>query len=639
MIVGSATGLLSVIFILAIKHLSIFLLELSEGKSWLLLILPACGAFFVGYIVKYLAPEAKGHGIPEVMLAVALRRGIIRPFVAVGKILASILTIGTGGSAGREGPIVQIGAAVGSSYSQFLKLGESRTITLLSAGAAAGIAATFNAPIAGVIFVTEVIMRNSGIREFSSLVIASVSSSVISHAFLGNEPAFHIPHHEMSNEMELPLFVLLGAICSLVGVLFIRTLFLSEIFFDKLKKIPSVSKPVMGALIYGPMLFLLPLLYGGGFPGIELALNGELCISILIILIFAKIIGTSICLGSGSSGGVFAPTLFVGAMTGAAFGKVVAVVFPGGSANSGAYAVIGMAAVFAACDRAPVTAILLVFEMTRDYSMILPLMFASVVSALLAEWMHKESIYTCKLKARGIDLNLAEGKNILELIKVKDCMTPFGQCFSVPPYLPLKDMESHFMHNQKRTALVVSSDGKLMGMMLIKDLYSRQELLHSGIVSDIARKKLVTLEPDDSLEEAALIFASSNFDSIPVMSNKRRKICIGELSRNNLADACSKAFASGETRKKHIGKLKIEDASQTEFAEYAIHEDDSASGKTIAELSLPEKCNIVALYRGKEIIAPRGSTDLRPGDTVLALCEDEEDFIAALKKNYGSSDK
>ncbi|MEI6899952.1 MAG: chloride channel protein, partial [Bacteroidota bacterium] len=379
LIVGIATGLLAVYFIKAIFLLTDLFKGMALEKNWLYIFLPAMGGLIIAPIFRFLAPEAKGHGVPDVILTVAAGRGLIRPIVVFAKSIGSIITISTGGSVGREGPIVQIGAGIGSSVAQLLKLNEGKTISLLGCGAAAGLSATFNAPIAGVIFVTEVIMRKASLREFTSVVVASVSASAISRAMLGDDPAFHIdlPFFQMKSSWELSLFLLLGIVSALIGVLFIKTLLYSEETFEKAKKIPNILKPAFGGLIFGLLLYSLPQLYGPGFPIIEKSLNGDLILPLLVVLIFAKIIATSICVGSGSSGGVFAPALFIGSMTGGAFGKVVKDFFPNFVTEPRVYAIVGMAAVFGAAARAPVTAIIIIFEMTRNYQIILPLMFAT----------------------------------------------------------------------------------------------------------------------------------------------------------------------------------------------------------------------------------------------------------------------
>jgi len=638
LIVGTSTGLLAVYFIKAILWLTDFFRGFAMEKHWLYIALPAAGGLVIAPIFKFLAPEARGHGVPDVILTVAAGRGLIRPIVVLAKSIGSIITISTGGSVGREGPIVQIGAGVGSSIAQFLKLNESKTITLLGCGAAAGLSATFNAPIAGVIFVTEVIMRRAGLREFSSVVVASVSSSVISRAMLGDDPAFHIslPFFQMKSGWELFLFLLLGIVSAVVGVLFIRTLLYAEVSFEKNNKIPNFFKPAFGGLLFGILLFSVPELYGPGFPVMEKVLNGDpsFILPFLVILVFAKMVGTSVCIGSGASGGVFAPALFIGAVTGGAFGKIVEDICPKFVTEPHVYAIVGMAAVFGAAARAPVTAIIIIFEMTRNYQIILPLMFATVISVVIAEWLNKESIFTCQLAAKGIDVSAMEHRPLLEMIKVEEAMLPIENCLTVPAYMPLRDLEAHLHDNDSRRSLVVDTHGNLFGIVTIQDLYKKPELLNSGIVADICTKKLYTAYPSDTLEDAMLMLGGEDIQSLPVVEYANRKKCLGVLRRRDLVSAYSEALLKSEKRKQFIQKLKFEKAAETaEFVQYVIRMEDASVGKKIKELKLPANCNIVSIFRGKQLIVPKGGTEIMVGDSLVAVVENQEAFIAALQNH------
>ncbi len=634
LIVGTATGLLAVYFIKAIFLLTDFCKGMAMERNWLYIFLPALGGLIIAPIFRFLAPEAKGHGVPDVILTVAAGRGLIRPIVVFAKSIGSIITISTGGSVGREGPIVQIGAGVGSSIAQFLRLNESKTITLLGCGAAAGLSATFNAPIAGVIFVTEVIMRRAGLREFSSVVVASVSASVVSRSMLGDDPAFHInlPTFQMSSSWELSLFLLLGIVSAIAGVLFIKTLLYSELTFEK-AKVPTMLKPALGGLMFGFLLYFLPQLYGPGFPAMEKVLNGDLefTLPLLLILVFAKIAGTSTCIGAGASGGVFAPALFIGAMTGGAFGKIVEDLFPKFVTEPRVYAIVGMAAVFGAAARAPVTAIIIIFEMTRNYQIILPLMFATVIAVVIAEWLNKESIFTCQLAAKGIDVSSVENKPILEMIKVEEAMLPIDKCLTVPAYMPLRDLESYLHENDSRRSLVVDSHGGLYGIVTLQDLYKRTDLLDTGIVADICTRKLLTAYPSDTLEDAMLILGGEDIQSIPIIEYSGRKKCLGVLRRRDLVTAYSEALLKSEKRKQFIQKLKFKKVTRTEFVEYELNLEDSSAGKKICELKLPPNCNIVTIYRHKELIVPKGQTELQAGDLLVAVVENQDEFISSLQ--------
>ena len=405
-LVGIGAGLGAVLFIrgIAVAYDLFFVRgasALSFMGKWYVIVLPALGGLIVGPLIHFLAPEAKGHGVPEVMTAMETRGGRIRPQVIAVKAVGSAITIGSGGSVGREGPIVQIGAAFGSFLGQRFHLSRRRLLALVGAGAAAGIAATFNAPIAGVMFALEVLVGEYTVQAFSTMVFAAVSASVVSRYFLGDHPAFAVPSYALVSSWELPLYVGLGIVGALAAALFVRFLYFMEDGFDGWR-FPPYLKPAVGGLALGLVGYFLPQVFGTGFSTIEQALNGTLALQLLVVLIFAKILATSLTLGSGSSGGVFAPALFIGAVVGGAYGSIVHAAFPAVTATSGAYATVGMAVVFAAAARAPITAIVILFEMTLDYKIMLPLMLATVVGTVVAAKIEPESIYTLKLVRRGI---------------------------------------------------------------------------------------------------------------------------------------------------------------------------------------------------------------------------------------------
>ena len=336
------------------------------------ILIPVMGGIIVGPLIYYFAPEAKGHGVPEVMQAVILKSGVIRPRVAVVKALASSITIGTGGSVGREGPIIQIGASLGSAVGQFFKVSGSRMKTLVGCGAAAGIAAAFNAPIAGALFAVEIILMDFAVVQFSPIVISSVVATVISHHFEGNFAAFQVPSYELVNALELVFYSLLGVLSGVASYLFIKVLYFFEDLFDHQFKVPQYVKPAFGGLIIGGIALEFPQVMGVGYDSINNALHGNTIWYIALILIFVKILSTSITLGSGGSGGIFAPSLFIGAMLGAFFGYFVHQLFPSITASPGAYALVAMGGLVAGTTRAPITAIIIVFELTNDYNIILP---------------------------------------------------------------------------------------------------------------------------------------------------------------------------------------------------------------------------------------------------------------------------
>ncbi|MFE6888068.1 chloride channel protein [Streptomyces sp. NPDC057694] len=368
------------------------------------LVVPVVGGLLYGPLVNRFAKEARGHGVPEVMLAVAQRGGRISPKVAVVKTLASALTIGSGGSVGREGPIVQIGSALGSTLGRLSRLTEDRMKLLVACGAAGGIAATFNAPLAGVIFAMELILAAFSIEAFGATVLASVTASVIGRAAFGDVAFLSLPDFHVQHLAQYGLFAVLGVVAGAVGVGFSRVLYAIEDACDWAWRGPEWLRPAVGGLALGLVLLALPEMYGVGYPVLEGATEGKYAIGFLLILLVGKMIATSLTIGIGGSGGVFAPSLFIGAMLGAAFGAGAHDLLPGTAGSVGAYALVGMGAVFAGASRAPITAVVILFELTGEYSIILPLMLAIVLATVTSHTLTRDTIYTLKLRRRGIDL-------------------------------------------------------------------------------------------------------------------------------------------------------------------------------------------------------------------------------------------
>ncbi|MEU2771743.1 chloride channel protein [Streptomyces sp. NPDC007162] len=371
---------------------------------YFVLLAPVVGGLLYGPLMNRFAKEARGHGVPEVMLAVAQRGGRISPKVAVVKTLASALCIGSGGSVGREGPIVQIGSALGATLGRLARVSEGRMKLLVACGAAGGIAATFNAPLAGVFFAMELILGTFGAEAFGATVLASVTASVIGRAAFGNVAFLRLPGFRVDHLAQYGLFTALGVGAAVVGVGFSRFLYLIEDACDWLWRGPEWLRPAVGGLALGLVLLLLPQMYGVGYPVLQKATEGGYAIGFLLLLLVGKMLATSLTIGIGGSGGVFAPSLFIGAMLGSAYGTAVHHLLPGSAGAVGAYALVGMGAVFAGAARAPITAVVILFELTGEYSIILPLMLAIVLATAASRLLTRDTIYTLKLRRRGIDL-------------------------------------------------------------------------------------------------------------------------------------------------------------------------------------------------------------------------------------------
>ncbi len=429
---------------------------------WWKIIVPAAGGLICGIIIYYFAREAKGHGVPEVMEAVALRGGRIRPRVVIAKLLASATSIASGGSVGREGPIVQIGSAFGSTVGQWLGIDERRLRTLVGCGAAAGIAGTFNAPVAGALFAVEIILADFGVMQFSPIVISSVAATVVGHHFFGDHPAFVVPEYRLASYNELFAYAVLGILAGLAALAFVKILYLSEDLWDRPKIWPPLKALVGGALI-GVIGLWFPQVFGVGYEAIEQALRGEMIWQLLFILVGVKIVAVAITIGSGGSGGIFAPSLFIGAMVGGAVGTVVNLIWPESTAGAGAYALVGMAAVVGATTHAPITAIVIIFELTADYKIMLPLMISTIIATLLATRLLNGSIYTLKLLRRGVDIHKGHDVSVLRHLFVREQMR--DEIVAVPPGAGLLEVVARFVEHPGMSIFVVDEDRRLLGVI------------------------------------------------------------------------------------------------------------------------------------------------------------------------------
>ena len=511
-----------------------------------IIFIPAIGGLLFGPLIYFFAREAKGHGVPEVMLAVAQKGGRIRPIVAAVKSVASAVCIGSGGSVGREGPIVQIGSALGSTWGQLFHMSDARIRTLVACGAAGGIAATFNAPIAGVFFALEIILGEFSTRSFGIVVIASVTASVIGRAFFGNVPAFPLPAYQVLHVSEFPFYVLLGGLGAFAGVAFTRILYWFEDRFDAIK-MPEYLKPVPGGLLLGALGFFLPQIFGVGYPAMSAALAGKYALGLLALLVIAKILAVSLTIGSGGSGGVFAPSLFIGAMLGEAYGTFLQRVFPAIITHPGNYGLVGMAAVFAGAARAPITAVIILFELTGDYSVILPLMIAVVISTIVAEVFGKETIYTLKLKRRGIDLRAGKPDHLMGRIPVREAMVT--SILTLPRTLTVAGAILELKQRHQWGLLVVDEAGALVGVLMAHDLEEavlaeRGEETLGQLVS--AGTPPETIFADEHLDEAIRRMGVHDQPLLPVVARGNSRHPIGIVGRDDIFKAYSVAMLTEE---------------------------------------------------------------------------------------------
>ncbi len=620
----------------------------SLGHAFIVFV-PTAGGLLVGILVHRYAREAKGHGVPEVMEAVALRGGRIRPVVALVKSLASALTIGSGGSAGSEGPIVQIGASLGSTLGQVLRLSDDRIRNLVACGAAGGIAATFNTPIAGVIFALEVILGAFNVRYFSTVVLSAVVASVIGRAVYGDLPTFPLPtEYGVQNLWEFALYPLFGVVAAVTGVLFVRSLYFLEDRFDDWKGSPEWAKPAIGGALLGLMALVYPTItglswdevpqvFGAGYESIAGALNNELLLVAVVTLLLLKIIATSLTLGSGGSGGVFAPALFMGAMVGTAFAIVHGEIFPDIVAPPGAYALLGMAAVFAASAHAPITAILILGELTDDQAIVLPLMLTVIVATLVSrKLMNGQSIYTLKLIKRGIHIQRGRDVDVMQSVLVKEIMASKLETVNIDTTIDELAQMLNFSHSHGIP--ILDEQGMLWGIVTVSDLDRAHARALPGdtTVATIAtrRQNLFVAFPDETIGDILMRLGMRGLGRMPVVDRDDPDRLLGMIRRVDIISAYNLAVTRRSAIRHQTDYIKKYSSEGTQFVEFTVEIGSFALGKRVQDIAplLPEKCILVSINRSGHVLIPHGDTELAEGDRVTAFVSsaESENFAASM---------
>ncbi|HEY5196286.1 MAG TPA: chloride channel protein [Solirubrobacteraceae bacterium] len=577
---------------------------------WFVLIVPVLGGLIYGPLIARFAREARGHGVPEVMLAVAENGGRIRPQVSIVKALASAICIAVGGSVGREGPIVQIGSALASTLGQIVGMSETRLRIIVACGAAGGIAATFNAPITGLFFGFEIVLREFSLDALFATSLAAVTGDVISRALFGSAPFFNLVPHNIvvTNDTTYLLMAGLAVLAGAIGIGFKTVLYRMEDVADELwKGRPEWARPAVGGILLGLVLLALPQMYGVGYPVMDSVIAGHVVLGLVLLFLVGKVIATSLTLSIGGSGGVFAPSLFIGAMTGTAFGTIVHDLFGPSLGSPAVYAVVGMGGVFAGAAQAPLTAIASVIEMTANFTLALPIMLATGIAAAVSKHLSYGSIYTTKLLRRGIDIERPRTASVLQTMTVADVMQP------------LPGINGQFLLHSH------PSDRQPGGAIDQRQLESQ-----IGPVTDIHEPQ--ELFGDETLEQALRQLTLYGRDGLPVISADREHLD-GWITRDNVLQALVRNIrhssqsieqgaiaadfaAPNPTALAHAPSTPLDGC---QILELTVSPDSPALGRRIDQLALPTGCRIIAITDGHESVARRADTTLQPGERVILL--------------------
>jgi CIC family chloride channel protein len=547
--IGVMAGLANIVFrtLTEFIHEQIFvrgwdLLHLAEGGLHLLLLplIPITGMVLLIPLSLLFPGYVNGYGFTQFLRKVNLEGGFIRFRTIVLKMLSTSLTVGTGGSAGVEGPIAQVGGAIGSQVGQFFRVSGSLMKVYIAAGCAGAIAAMFNAPIAGIFFAAEIVLL--GTYEFSSfaaLVISSALATVVSRAYYSATPAFPIPNYHIVNPVvEIPLYVFMGILVGLIAVIHIRFFYMVRDFFAKVAIHPQV-KPIVGAFIIGVIAIAFPQIMGDGYEYIEQVLTGQGVLHVMVLLIFVKIAATAITLGAGGAGGVFAPALFIGAVIGGAFGTVVHHLLPGMTASPGAYAAVGIGAFLAAATHSPLTAIFLLFEMTGNYLIIVPIMLSSIIGTAVAARLYHDSIDTVDFSREGIDIHEGRETAIMKSILVGKAITEevdfISESANVNQLLEIFRFAKGSFYFP-----VIDDTGRMCGVISMQDvkgILHDKELRLSNTVGNICTRDVIALTPDDTLYNAMMLFDVKGIEEIPVVESLDDKWVLGMLKRRDVITA------------------------------------------------------------------------------------------------------
>lgn len=629
LVVGVAVGFAAATLIWVLEGVEAIFHLLGEvfagGGAWFVLVSVPLGLLAAWWIARRFAAEVAGDGVPEVTAALAIRAGYLSTRSIPLKIVATALTLGGGGSAGREGPIVQIGGAIGSSISRRFGLSEDQVRSLLAGGAAAGIGASFNAPIAGMLFGLEVILGSFAVRHMSAVVLASISAAITFRSLVPETELLSGGLYRLQDWRELFLYAGLSVLAVAAAVLFLRLLDLVERSTDR-RAGPAWLRPVSLGLVIAALGIFEPRLLGTGQQFVSQLLEiqdfGEQLgvigfgTSLLLLLAVGKILATSLTIAAGGSGGAFMPSLFIGATLGAGFAQFAAGFWTISDLKPGAFAVVGMATVFAAVARAPLTAILIVFEVTgaRDYELILPLMLSATFATFVADRVHPQSVYTMPLERRGIRLRRSGEIDLLDSIMVGEVMSPADvvatSAMSVAEAIEV--MDRHRYHG-----LPVVDDGELVGIVSVTDLLRVDTERSTTPIATVMTSRPVTVGSGTPVSRAMERMAVLDVGRLPVVADDRR--LVGMFRRVDAIKAYHHALA--ETTGGHLERDRLRQRidPNASYYDFRVPPGSIADGRAVREIRWPAGSTLVSVRRGTQVMVPDGGTVLRSGDVVTAF--------------------
>lgn len=592
------------------------------------------GALVIATMARW-APIIKGHGIPEAMEAVLRKQSRVQPRAAVAKPTSAAIAIGTGAPFGAEGPIIVTGGAIGSLVGQIVPVTPSERKILLASGAAAGMAAIFGAPLAAVLLAIELLLFELSLRSLIPLVVASSIAGGMHSAIFSRDQLFVVPAHDFAGLSHLPLYAVLGLTCGLVAIVIQQGLFASERWFRNWS-LPDFWKPAVGALGFASIGLFVPRALGVGTEVVDSVLAGDLALSALAILLAAKMVAWWIALGSGTSGGTLAPVLLMGATFGGLFAAIATEIAPGLNINTGAFAVVAMAAVFGAATRAPFTAIVFIFELTRDFDVLLPLMMATVLAAMVATALSEHSLYTEKLARRGIRVGGELTADSLRTTPVSDVMNRVVDTFTSDT--KVTEVSERIARGGRGAYPLVDDEGRCIGMVSKRDLLV-VELEDAATLASVMSRDVVTTSAEATLVDALKLMVDENISHLPVTNED--DLLIGICTRSDILRARGQEFAlerldtgwlapvlqgpgSGDRRYLVVGNRTLGSAELSEAIAERVQEGGPVrfhvivpmhqnDGLSIARHRLEEQLDLI------EKLGGRATGEVTDGDALIAI--------------------
>ncbi len=593
--------------------------EVAGLGRWMVVISIPLGLVASWSLNRWFGPGISGGGVAETMVSVNLEGGHLPARLVPTKIAATAATLGTGGSGGREGPIVLIGAAIGSSFARHSRFGLDQIKSLVAAGAGAGIGASFNAPIAGMVFALEVILQSFAVRHFSAVVVTSVAAAVTTHTLVGEERFLRSPAHELEDPRQLILYAALSVVTVLFGILFLRVL--DRTSEARLRTgIPAWVWPISLGVVVGLIGVVYPETLGTG----ETFLTGLLSLEdagdyvwwSLFIIAALKILTAALTRKGGGSVGTFMPALVFGGAAGAGFAILVDPLWTLSDINPGAFALVGMAAALAATARAPLTAVILVFELTGDYGLVLPLMLAAALATFLGDRLHPESTYTMSLARKGIHLPTGQDIDLLDTVKVGDVMSVVDM-FATPD-MSLTTLEGK-LERSHHHGMPVLDNQKLVGMISFADLSHVDDPTESLTVGDVSTQALVVVTPSMPVSAALARMASLGLGRLPVVDDDDPTHLVGIFRRQSIVAAYHHALGTTTGRHLYRDRLKLRTQPGAMFFEISISRGSGAVGTLVKNIEWPKGATLVSIRRGSRVLIPHGDTVLDTDDTLTAF--------------------